>query len=68
VKGSGATGAKSYAKRFGGTDASVSLANATSTWTNVSLPGIAISNGKCQIGASTTTGTITLDDFTLLKN
>jgi len=59
VKGSGASGAKLYAKGFGGSDASASLANAT-------LPGIAVSNGKCQVGASTTAGSLTVDDFALV--
>lgn len=68
AKGSGATGAKLYAKGGGGTDASVSLASASSTWANVTLPGIEVSNGKCQVGASTTTGTLTVDDFLLVKN
>ena len=68
IKGSGATGAKLYAKDFGGSDASASLASASGTWTNVSLPGIAVSNGRCHIGASTTAGTLTIDDFLLVKN
>jgi hypothetical protein len=68
AKGSGATGAKLYAKGFGGTDASASLASASGTWTNVTLPGLAVSNGKCQIGASTSAGTLTLDDFVLVKD
>ena len=68
VKGSGATGAKLYAKDFGGTDASTSLAAANGTWANVSLAGIAVSNGACHIGASTTAGTLTLDDLALVKN
>jgi hypothetical protein len=68
AKGSGATGAKLYAKGFGGTDASTSLSSASGTWTNVTLPGLAVSNGKCQIGASTSAGTLTLDDFVLVKD
>ena len=68
VKGSGATGASLYAKGFGGTDSSTSLANANGQWSNVSLTGIAVSNGKCQIGASTSAGTLSLDDFVLVKN
>jgi hypothetical protein len=67
VKGTGATGAKLYAKGFGGTDASASLASASATWANISITGIAVSNGKCQIGASTTTGTVTIDDIVLVK-
>ena len=68
IKGSGATGAQLYAKDFGGAEASVSLAGANGTWTNVSLPGIAVSNGRCHVGATTTAGTLTVDDFLLVRN
>ena len=53
-----------FAREFGDADASVPL-SAGSTWTEVTLAGIAVKNGKCRIGATTTTGTITVDDFTL---
>jgi hypothetical protein len=68
VKGSGATGAQLYAKGCGGTDQTVSLSNANGTWANVSLPGIAVSGGNCRIGVTTTAGSLTIDDFTLIKN
>jgi hypothetical protein len=67
IKGSGATGAQLYAKGFGGTDLNTSLSAAGGTWTKMSVTGIAVSNGKCDIGITTTTGTITVDDFTLIK-
>lgn len=57
-------GAQLYAKGFGGTDMSVSLGSG-SGWTQVSLPGIAVGNGACQIGV---TGSVTVDDFVLVKN
>lgn len=56
------------AKGFGGTDSSVALAGGASAWTQVKLSGIAVSNGQCQIGAASTAGTISVDDFTLIKN
>jgi hypothetical protein len=68
VKSSGATGAQLYAKGFGGTDQSTSLAAAGSSWTNMTVSGIAVSNGTCQMGITTTAGTITADDFALVKN
>jgi hypothetical protein len=68
VKGSGATGARLYAKGFGGTDLTASLADAGGSWANISLPGIAVSNGTCNIGVSTTAGTLTVDDFALVKS
>ena len=55
-----------YAKGFGGTDKTASLSS-TSAWTKVSLTGIAVSNGQCQIGVSTTSGTLAVDDFMLVQ-
>jgi hypothetical protein len=68
VKGSGATGAQLYVKGGGGTDQSTSLAAANGTWTQLSVNGVAVSNGAPHIGVSTTTGTITVDDFVLVRN
>ena len=62
AKGSGGT---LYAKGFGGTDMSTSL-TAGSTWTKVSLAGIAVSNGTCDVGISSGSGNV--DDFVLVKN
>lgn len=67
VKGSGATGASLYAKGCGGTDLSTSLAGANATWTNLSLSGITVSKGTCQIGVSTSAGTLTVDDVVLVR-
>ena len=55
-----------YARDSGDTDASVALTSG-SAWSEVTLPGIAVKNGQCLVGAATTTGTVTLDDFTLKK-
>ncbi|HEY5090068.1 MAG TPA: hypothetical protein VIK30_08865 [Polyangia bacterium] len=38
-----------------------------SSFTKLSLTGIAVTNGTCDVGASTTSGTVMLDDFTLIK-
>ena len=54
-----------YAKGFGGTDLSTSLTAGTS-WTKVSLTGITVSNGTCDVGISSGSGNV--DDFTLVKN
>ena len=55
-----------YAKGFGGTDKTISVSGGTA-FTKLSLTGITVSNGSCEVGASTTSGTVTLDDFTLVK-
>ncbi|HEX2660227.1 MAG TPA: beta-xylosidase, partial [Polyangia bacterium] len=67
IKGSGATGAKLYAKDFGGADVSASLAGASATWSMVTVTGIAVSNGRCHVGATTSAGTLTIDDLVLTK-
>lgn len=63
VKGA-ASGAQLYAKGFGETAMSASLGSGSS-WTNVTLPGIAVTNGTCQIGV---TGGAQVDDFMFVKN
>jgi methenyltetrahydromethanopterin cyclohydrolase len=37
------------AKNFGGTDLTQSLADNISDWKQVSIPGIKVTNGKCQV-------------------
>ena len=59
-----AAGGQLYAKGFGGTDKAASLA-AASSWTQVTIPGIAVANGKCTVGVTTSGQTVTLDDFVL---
>jgi hypothetical protein len=59
-----------YAKGFGGTELDKSLTSALSGWTQVSIPGIAVSNGTCQLGVVTTASanqSLTLDDFSLVR-
>ena len=72
VKSSGGQSvAQLYAKGFGGTDKTASLGTAMSAWTQVSITGIAVSNGTCDIGVTTTgsTGqTVTIDDLLLVQN
>ncbi len=66
VKGSGA-GGQLYAKGFGGTDKTAAIA-ASTAWTNLTIPGIAVSNGTCQVGITTSGQTVTVDDFVLSQN
>jgi hypothetical protein len=56
-----------FAKGCGGADKSIAL-NGGAGWTQLSLTGIAASSGQCDVGASSTTGTVTLDDFALTAN
>ena len=66
VKSSG-TGGQLYAKGFGGTDKTTAIGSGTS-WTNLSITGIAVSNGTCDVGVSSTGATVTVDDFVLSQN
>jgi hypothetical protein len=66
VKSSG-TGGQLYAKGFGGTDKTLAIGSATA-WTNVSITGIAVSNGTCDVGITSTGATVTVDDFVLSQN
>ena len=63
---SSATGAQLYAKGFGGTDKTAAIASATA-WTSLSITGIAVSNGQCNVGISSSGQTITVDDFALVR-
>ncbi len=53
-----------YAKGFGDTDKTAALSGGSS-WTQVSLTGIAVSNGSCDVGISSGSGSV--DDFTLVE-
>lgn len=64
---SGTAGAQLSAKGFGGTDKSVAIAAATA-WTSVSVSGIAVSNGKCEVRVTSSGQTVTVDDFALIKD
>jgi hypothetical protein len=66
VKGSQATGTL-YAKGFGAVDKSTPLSGAGTSWSKLSVTGITVSNGTCQVGAQLSSGTVTLDDFTLVR-
>jgi hypothetical protein len=66
----GQTTANLYAKGYGGSEKDASLTKAMSGFTQVSLTGIAVTNGTCQIGVSTTAAanqSVTLDDFTFVR-
>jgi hypothetical protein len=53
VKSSGGqTSAVLAAKGFGGPDMSYSLARQIGSWTRVSIPGIQVTNGKCEVAIS----------------
>jgi hypothetical protein len=62
--------AQLFARGFGGSEVDASLTAKTSAWSNVSIPGIAVTNGTCEIGAQTTAAagqTLDIDDFALVK-
>ncbi len=63
--------AQLFATGFGGAEMDASASSAIANWSHVSIPGIAVTNGTCQIGVQTTASAnqwVNVDDFTLVKN
>jgi hypothetical protein len=56
-----------FAKGTGGADMTAPIAKVTS-FTKVSLPSISVTNGSCEIGVSASSGSASIDDFTLIKD
>lgn len=70
MSGGGQTTVRLYAKNFGGTEKNLTLPT-TSTWTQISITGINVTNGQCEIGLTSTANAnqwANLDDVELLKN
>lgn len=63
---SNTAGAQLYAKGSGGTDKTATLA-AASSWTNLAITGIAVSNGECEIGVKGSGQTVSVDDLALTR-
>ena len=66
----GQTTANLYAKGYGGSEKDASLTKAMTGFTQLSITGIAVTNGTCQIGVTTTAAanqSVTLDDFTFVR-
>ena len=61
---SGAAGAQLYVKGYGGAE-KTSLIPGGSAWTQISIVGIAVSEGKAEIGVRGSGQTVTVDDFSL---
>jgi hypothetical protein len=60
------TGAQLSAGGFGGTDVTAAIPRATG-WTHVTLPGISISNGQCNVTVTSAGQTVSIDDFVLSR-
>jgi hypothetical protein len=63
--------AQIFATGFGGAEIDASVNTAMPSWLQVSIPGIVVTNGTCEIGVQTTASAnqwLDVDDFTLLKN
>jgi len=63
--------AQLFAKGFGGTEVDAAVDQATGAWSQVSIPGIEVTNGTCQVGVQTTASAsqwLRVDDFTLVKD
>ncbi len=60
-------GAMLSANNFGASDKSIALPSGTS-WTQTSLSGLTVSNGKLDVAVSAGSATIELDDFSLVSS
>ena len=71
VKSSGGQNSAVLAARnFGGTDLSCSIARDIGNWTQVSIPGIKVTNGKCQVAISSdakANNWVEVDDISLVS-
>jgi hypothetical protein len=57
-------------KNFGGDEKTAALSSASSSWTQISIPGIAVTTGNIELGVTTTANAnqwIDIDDFTLIQ-
>lgn len=68
IKGTGAPDAELYAQGSNGSKKTISLSTAGTTWTKMSVTGIEVTDGRCEIGVTATSGTITVDDFGLVHD
>jgi Glycosyl hydrolases family 43 len=62
--------AQLFARNFGGAEEDAAVNSAIGTWKQISITGIVVTNGTCQIGVETTAGAnqwVDLDDVTLVK-
>jgi Glycosyl hydrolases family 43 len=72
IEGSGGQAvAQLFATGFGAAEIDASVSSASATWSHVSIPGIAVTNGTCQIGVKTTASanqSLEVDDVTFVKD
>jgi Glycosyl hydrolases family 43 len=62
--------AQLFARNFGGAEEDAAVNSAIGTWKQISITGIVVTNGTCQIGVETTARAnqwVDLDDVTLVK-
>lgn len=70
MRGSGQTACWIYAKNFGGTERTQPLP-VTSTWTQITISGISVTNGQCEIGLwsqANANNWCNLDDVEFFRN
>jgi arabinogalactan endo-1,4-beta-galactosidase len=70
MRGTGQTNCQLYAKNFGGTEKNITLP-VTSTWSQISITGINVTNGQCEIGLYSNAGAgqwCNMDDVEFFRN
>jgi hypothetical protein len=63
--------AQLFAKGFGGAEVDTSVNSVIGSWSHVTIPGVAVTNGTCQIGVQTTAAAnqwVRVDDVSLVKD
>jgi hypothetical protein len=63
--------ARLFATGFGAAEVDASINSSIANWSRISIPGIVVTNGTCQVGIQTTASAnqwIDVDDFTLVKD
>ncbi|WP_438447924.1 family 43 glycosylhydrolase [Gorillibacterium sp. sgz5001074] len=72
VKSSGGQStAQIYVKNYGGTEKTYPINTAINTWTQITIPNIAVTNGSAQIGVYSVAGAnqwVRVDDWSFVKN
>jgi hypothetical protein len=72
VKSSGGqTSCKVFASDFGGTEMAADAGKAMSAWTQVTISGIKVTNGKCRVGVASEAKAgnwVKVDDFSLVSS
>lgn len=69
--GGGQNRAEIFARAFGGTDKSASIASSISAWTQITISGLTVTNGRIEVGVYSDANAgnwVRVDDFSLTRS